>query len=67
MNKPLLILDVDDIFIYANDIMKVKLSKEEAIKIYDGIGRGNWDCENSTFWSFIEIHVNDFIRERDNE
>ena len=65
MNKPLVMIDVDDIYIYANKEMKIKLTKEETIEIYDNIDRDQWDYENSTFWSFIEQHIRDYMRDGD--
>lgn len=65
MNKPLVIIDVDDIYIYANDEMHIQLTKEEAMDIYNKIDTMQWDCENSTFWSFIASKVNDYMREKD--
>ena len=59
--KPLLMMDVDDIYLHAKQL-KIPLSKKEAIEIFNGIDRGDWDCENSTFWAFIENAIREYRR-----
>ncbi len=63
--KTFLQISIDDIYIYANDEMKVKLTKKEAEQIYDDFDSTDVDCENSTFWGHIELLVNTFIEEKD--
>ena len=66
MNKALVIIDVDDIVLQAQD-MSIKLFKSEAKEIFDNIDTSDWNCESSTFNSFVQERIRIYSTERDVE
>ncbi len=61
MNKPLLVLDVQDIFGHAKNL-DISITIKEAREIFDSIDSLSWDCENDTFWAFLERHIRKFYK-----
>ncbi len=59
---PLVVLSVDDIYLYGKNesLKKYEVTKKEAREIFDSIDSTDWDCEHSTFWSFIEYEIEKF-------
>lgn len=64
VNKSVSELDVDDIFYFAKDQMKRKLTRQEAEEIYESIG--SIDCDVS-FWDFIENEIWNYLNHKEQE
>lgn len=57
--KPLVIVSVDDIYLYGKQIGK-KVTMKQAIEIFENIDSSDWDMEFTTFWSFIENEIDNY-------
>lgn len=58
-SKPLVNIDIDDIYLHSKQIGN-PVTKKEAVEIWESIDSSQWDCENSTFWGFIEQKIRSF-------
>lgn len=65
MNKTLVTIDTGDIE-GAAESMGIKLSKEEVEEIFHDIDPFDWDCESSTFNSFVQEAIRQFDDNRSN-